>query len=180
MCADPERVTTRAVSAPHCSDNPELRKLRDRVAVVGQVWPGQDVHESVIGAVPGVVLQANYIESLLDQRIFKPLDPWLQLLIGAVWLLLIAAPAFLWGEQPLMAVPLCLVAAIAPAWFMEAIVVARLHYYTELLFPSMAVVVLFIVDRLFDKIMEKMAAREPLGRGPQAAPQDKPRIREDL
>jgi CHASE2 domain-containing sensor protein len=34
-----------------------------------------DKHESVLGRVPGVVLQANYIESLLDDRYFFGLGP---------------------------------------------------------------------------------------------------------
>jgi len=38
--------------------------------------------------VPGVILQANYIESLLSSRnrVYKPLPLWADLVVGAVWL----------------------------------------------------------------------------------------------
>jgi len=45
--------------------------LLRRIVVLGDAQ--QDPHDTVVGHVPGVVLQANYIESLLDERYFKGL-----------------------------------------------------------------------------------------------------------
>jgi hypothetical protein len=42
--------------------------LSSKIVVVGEETG--DIHESVLGRVPGAVLQANYIESLLDDRYF--------------------------------------------------------------------------------------------------------------
>lgn len=44
-----------------------------RIVVVGDAM--SDMHDSVVGRVPGVVLQASYIESLLDDRYFTGLSP---------------------------------------------------------------------------------------------------------
>lgn len=44
--------------------------LRWRIVVVGEINEN-DVHETVVGRLPGFVLQANYIESLLDDRYFN-------------------------------------------------------------------------------------------------------------
>jgi hypothetical protein len=53
-------------------DNRELG-LRGKVVMIGQVI-GDD-HDSVLGKkIPGVVLQANYLESLLDDRYFRSLN----------------------------------------------------------------------------------------------------------
>src|SRR5438093_3563593 len=41
-----------------------------------------DSHYSVIGYVPGVILHANYIEALLDQRYFKPVRWWMNYGVG--------------------------------------------------------------------------------------------------
>jgi len=50
-----------------------LADLIHRVVVIGERDPeGGDFYETVIGEVPGVTLIANYIESLLDDRYFKP------------------------------------------------------------------------------------------------------------
>ena len=68
---------------PMSSDR--LKNYRNRVVVIGQNLPN-DMHRTVVGSVPGVVLQANYIESLLDDRYFKPVPLWVQLLISVLWL----------------------------------------------------------------------------------------------
>ncbi len=54
---------------------PDKWNLASKILVVGE--EGKDNHESVLGRVPGVVLQANYIEALLDDRYFLGL--------GKVW-----------------------------------------------------------------------------------------------
>lgn len=58
------------------------RTLANRVVVVGEVNEDVDEHWSVLGKVPGVLLQANYIEALLDQRYFWPAPWWLNYAIG--------------------------------------------------------------------------------------------------
>jgi hypothetical protein len=63
-------------------DRDKLRLLRGRVVLVGDRLPDQDQHPSVIGTLPGVLLHANYIEAILDERIFEPIPGWLDVVLG--------------------------------------------------------------------------------------------------
>ena len=68
--------------------NASLQKLRNRIVLIGEESL-KDAHDTPIGRVPGVVLQANYIESLLDDRYLLP-SPWLlQLAMTLLGLVLI-------------------------------------------------------------------------------------------
>jgi hypothetical protein len=51
-----------------------LRSVLGKVVVIGEDWPDPiDRHPSDSGDSPGYVLAANYIESVLDDRVFRPL-----------------------------------------------------------------------------------------------------------
>lgn len=63
----------------------DLEYIRGRIAVIGEVHRDMDVHFTTIGRVPGFVLQANYVEALLDERYFKPVPHWVDYLIGFVF-----------------------------------------------------------------------------------------------
>lgn len=63
-------------------DQDQLRLLRGRVVLIGDRLPDQDQHPSVIGTLPGVLLHANYIEAILDERIFEPIPGWLDVALG--------------------------------------------------------------------------------------------------
>jgi len=56
--------------------------LRGRVVIIGQMSNDADRHATVIGNVQGVVLQANYLEALLDERYFSPVRPWVDYMVG--------------------------------------------------------------------------------------------------
>ena len=64
----------------HCNGaKPEdLAKLRSTVIVIGQNIDS-DQHKSVLGTVPGYLLHANYIDALLSDFYFRPLNPWAEL-----------------------------------------------------------------------------------------------------
>lgn len=60
----------------------ELRSMRGTVVLLGED-SSQDRHPSVLGAkVPGYVLQANYINSLLSGYYFRPLNFWVELVLA--------------------------------------------------------------------------------------------------
>ncbi len=61
----------------------ELSTLRGKVVVIGEATEG-DKHASVVGDVPGYLLHANYIESLLDDRYFRPVYPFLEFALTAL------------------------------------------------------------------------------------------------
>jgi CHASE2 domain-containing sensor protein len=41
-----------------------------------------DIHSSVLGPVPGFLLQANYVEALLDDRYLEPVSRWVDYAYG--------------------------------------------------------------------------------------------------
>jgi CHASE2 domain-containing sensor protein len=59
-----------------------LRDLAHQIVIVGERAPREDIHASVIGEVPGFFLQANYIEALLDDRVFRVAHPLFNYALG--------------------------------------------------------------------------------------------------
>ncbi len=73
LCGHP----TSPIDWANCTGNPEaLKRLRHRVVLVGENNPDRDQHATVLGYLPGVLLHANYVEALLDERVFEGV-PWL-------------------------------------------------------------------------------------------------------
>jgi len=75
-------------------------KLRGRIVVVGFNDRSDDQWITSAGRMPGFVLQANYIESLLDARAFRPLSFGVTCLLSMLWLLLVEMPYWLF-ELPI-------------------------------------------------------------------------------
>jgi hypothetical protein len=67
---------------------PELRRLTGRIVLIGEINRDSDEHLSVVGPIPGVYLQANYVEALLDDRYFRPI-PLLDYVSGFLILMLL-------------------------------------------------------------------------------------------
>jgi CHASE2 domain-containing sensor protein len=112
-----------------------LKNLRNRVVVIGQNDP-RDIHNTVVGEVPGVILQANYIESLLDDRYLKPSSLWIQLLISIAWVLVVEYFFDQYDSRPDHALLLS-AASIAALWLITYdIAVVQLGHYLVLWPPS--------------------------------------------
>lgn len=77
-----------------------LGDLQGRIVVIGQTDPNIDLHDTVVGEMPGVFLQANYIESLLDDRYLRAVGFWPQLLISIVWVGIIESVFRLLRSRP--------------------------------------------------------------------------------
>jgi len=81
-------------------DSEALRKLAHKVVILGANWHKRgfnrgdwiDVYDSPIGGVPGTLIQANYVEALLDSRIYRPWKGWVLKLIEVIQALMIAIP----------------------------------------------------------------------------------------
>jgi CHASE2 domain len=74
---------------PDQGERGALADLRNHVVVVGEENPEFDYHETPIGEMAGVLLQANYIESLLDDRYLRPVSGWILVVLSIVWFVLI-------------------------------------------------------------------------------------------
>jgi CHASE2 domain-containing sensor protein len=65
-------------------DQELLRRLRGRVVFIGDNRREQDQHPTVIGSLPGVLLHANYVEALLDERVFDGVPRIIELFLGII------------------------------------------------------------------------------------------------
>src|SRR5262249_29990750 len=61
--------------------NGPAQSLRGRIVIIGEDNPSIDRHRIVIGSVPGLLVQANHVEALLDERVF-PSPPWMNYTCG--------------------------------------------------------------------------------------------------
>jgi hypothetical protein len=59
--------------------------------IIGEKYADFDLHDSVLGTVPGYVLHANYVDALLTDNYFRPLPFWAELLLVFAGMLLLAA-----------------------------------------------------------------------------------------
>jgi len=133
---------------PAAFDPVLLRALRTTVAVVGEVHPSIDVHSSVIGAVPGVFLQANLIEALLDGRVLAPLPGWIDAAFGALIAFGCAFTVEYYGRTrlgPMFAVLLGVFVSTVTIVFALAIFCGR---YANPLFVSLTGVVLLALGQV--------------------------------
>jgi CHASE2 domain-containing sensor protein len=80
-------VSWRSCATPSADTSAQL--LRGRVVLIGESTAGLDQHATDVGYMPGVMLQANLVEALLDGRLFTPVPAWINLLITATVLLVI-------------------------------------------------------------------------------------------
>lgn len=83
----------RGCSTPPTND--ASNKLHGRIVVVGFSDRPDDQWETSAGRMPGYVLHANYIESLLDARAFRPLSFGMTCFVSLLWLLLVELPYWL-------------------------------------------------------------------------------------
>ncbi len=128
----------------HCPPAPPNPTLRNRIVVIGQDF-SYDFHESAIGRVPGVVLQANYIESILDDRYLHPVPWWVQLALSVIWVAVIELlfDKLSLGWATLVSSAITVVAGMA----LYTICVVHLGIYLVLLPPSILVIALKVIDR---------------------------------
>ncbi|MGA7926678.1 MAG: CHASE2 domain-containing protein, partial [Candidatus Sulfotelmatobacter sp.] len=64
------------------------REIRGNIVLIGE-RTDRDQHNTVNGKMPGYELQANYIEALLDDRYFTPVNSGLELALAVAGILAI-------------------------------------------------------------------------------------------
>jgi hypothetical protein len=134
------------------SRNEDLQYLRGRIAIIGEISRDMDVHFTVIGQVPGVVLQANYVEALLDERYFRPVSPWVDYLIG--FLFFVAVEAALHQRSALRGLGY-LIAVSAFTLLLLFLTVRHLGYYVNPVTISALVLGVKLIVWLFGRIVQK-------------------------
>jgi CHASE2 domain-containing sensor protein len=155
----------RTCSKPENSQTPELQemraKIRDRVLVVGWRDDVNDQHLTQIGLLPGPVVQANYIEALLDWRYLTPAALWLQLVVGLSWLIIFEMifwqESFATWKAAIYAVVLCAILGIL-IYYVAAI---NFGTYFSLWPPGIVALFIRIGQRTIDAAKKKKVTGMP-------------------
>lgn len=133
----------------HCgSSDYGNEEIRHHVIIIGNKKANQDYHPSVIGDVPGVVLQANYIESLMDDRYLKPVSPWWNIGINLLAVFAIGCLFLLPFWQKHMGLFSLNAVAISASivlvlWVLSYLIVVTLGYYMAIWFPGLYILALW-------------------------------------
>jgi CHASE2 domain-containing sensor protein len=127
----------------------DLEALRGRIVIVGERSRDLDEHRSVVGPVPGYVLQANYVEALLDERYFEP-APWLDYALGllifaALELVLVVFHRSFWRVVAGM------VAVVTGTVLLLYLLVVHVGWYVNPVTVSVLALVIHLSHLLFDR-----------------------------
>jgi CHASE2 domain-containing sensor protein len=149
-----EGSTHQSIGQEKCNspdvETPPLAQLNHRVVVIGKDDIRIDRHDSVIGEVSGVVLQANYIESILDSRLLKPVHGWLSISIAVAWLGLTELLFRLLPGHPHRALALALAATVVVWIFLYDLFLMQWGYYLVLWPPSIIAIFIRYVLVVFE------------------------------
>jgi CHASE2 domain-containing sensor protein len=104
----PDDVVRKAVGdAKTCSSGPLPKVLSEqmagRVVLIGEIDHDIDDHSTVVGQMSGLLLQANYVEALLDDRVFPPVRA-LDFLFGLLILVTLEASLIVFRSMLMEAV----------------------------------------------------------------------------
>ena len=118
LCAGPDKAEIASRYSITCADHPwNGPVIRGQVIVVGDDIEGRDRHMLFGDDVPGVYLQANYIESLLDGRYVRPFNTAWSFWLLVAWLVMLFL--LFWLVQPELALLICAV-ILCCAWYVSA------------------------------------------------------------
>jgi len=131
---------TRVFGATPGSLNSKSDSLKDKIVIIGIVGLG-DLHPTVLGRVPNVILQANYIQSLLNSRVYKPLSIGADLIVEAILLVVVFTIAWRFRRNTFLALAVSILATIVGA-FVILKFLTWAGYYTNLVVPLAAAAVI--------------------------------------
>jgi hypothetical protein len=129
------------------ADLPEL--LRGKIVLISDVTATMDDwYESPAGRVPGAVLHANYIESLIADNVLKPVPVIFQIAASCAWFVVIELIFKRYERRPWLATGLVAGATFALAITFYYAVVVLLHFYFVLVVPS----ILYLITKAAEPI----------------------------
>jgi hypothetical protein len=137
----------------------DLRKTFERrIVLVGIGGVREDNHQSLIGSVPGVILHANFIESLLQGRVYEPLAISWQITIGVAWLFVISWITWRFASHPSLAFLFSLLTVIISACLIRW-AFAHFHYYADLLVPLILAALVLNATRWIESLLARPEER---------------------
>ena len=148
---------------PAGADNP----LRTKVVLVGGSWHdvgaglGQvvDLHKTPAGALPGVFVHANYIESMLKRESFAPLHPVLVIIIELT--LVFAIAVLMAGLHSSLAKLGVAVGGVLVFLFMNYFAFQNLGLYADFFFPMVALALHPPIEKFVKVVEAGLGVRHP-------------------
>jgi hypothetical protein len=128
-----------------CTGGPPVeakRKLSGKIVLLGWEDNRDDLYTTPAGKLPGVFVQANYIESLLDSRYLHVLPFWGQIVLSIMWFGCIELAFRISKHSVGKALARAIVVFILGAFLFYYIAVVNLGFYLALLPPSLLAVLL--------------------------------------
>ena len=154
LCTDKATAADHALACAQAKrSETDPSYVRGRIVIVGETGGPIDRHDSgVVGEVPGTVLQANYIEALLDERYFRSAPEPVNCVVG--FLLFLALELSLRLVNPLKALG-CTALVVIVTFGLLSLSARYGGYYVD---PAVSALVL--VFMLIRWITERIAHRE--------------------
>lgn len=159
LCAGPDRPDLESRYSMICAERKNLHvDVLGQVVVIGEELPGRDRHSLFERDVSGMYLQANYIESLLDGRYFKPLPAEWNIGLFALWITLLYL--MFWFLAPEWALIVSAV-TIASFWYAMLETVRWTGFYPDLRLQALGLIVLILkyVDSRGVRLSEMLKGR---------------------
>lgn len=127
--------------------------LKGHIVVIGEYSPG-DTFRTEIGPLPGVLLQANYIESILDDRYFKAFYKWAEFGIGFLWFVAVWV-IFERTQSPLRALTYCVALSAVLWWILFYFLVEQWGFYLTVAAPGLFLLFGKAIESVVDKLKHK-------------------------
>jgi CHASE2 domain-containing sensor protein len=137
--------------------DPTRLALRGKVVLIGEL-DNSDLHPSVLGDMPGLYMQANYIEALLDNRIYRPM-PALDYVVGFLFLAALELIFIVFhGRWFLMAA--LIVQLLAATIFLLYLFMVHLGWYVDPALVGVIALAIRLFHTLFDPAEHAAHARK--------------------
>jgi hypothetical protein len=130
-------------------------KLHGRVVVVGFSDNSNDLWNTAVGRLAGYVLQANYIEALLDARTFQPLGFWLTCWLSLLWLMLVELPFWVLKNQIAKGLLFSFVSSIIILFLAKYVALVNFGLYISLFAPSVLLVAVSLLHVIAESYRER-------------------------
>jgi CHASE2 domain-containing sensor protein len=153
---DGQLIPAARIALPGAKEPPMDPKLvptlRGRIAVIGSVE--EDQFDTNVGRVYGHLLQASYVEAILDGRVWRRISPWIQAVLGGLFWLAVDVPEVLWLSKTrwlrIVLPPALIIAGFFVLLAGNTLAVVFIGYYGDFPVISIASVVLWIMLQLYE------------------------------
>jgi hypothetical protein len=136
----PSAYTPTAACATGPLREERLRHLRGKIVLIADTTGEDDFHQTPLGLVSGALVHANYIESIITGRFWKPANLGFQLLVSLCWFAIVEILFEKHGSRPVAALAYALGITLLFGFVLYYLLVMLLGYYLVLLPPSLILI----------------------------------------